>query len=219
MFGSQNGSLAVTGGRDIAPLINELLALPFTLRIATRDFHPRDHLSFASNHEPPNNKPFESFVTIANPYNSAETETSRLWPDHCIQGTPGCELVPELDSSRIDHIIEKGQDSRVEMYSAFAAPFSNPLVASSGLAEILKKKQITHVYTVGLALDYCVKATAIDAAKNGFKAFVVKDASRAVDSSQATLEALEKELDALNVQMTTSEGKEIDMVKMLTSDG
>lgn len=180
-FCPPNGSLAVAGGRDIVPILNELLALPFPVKIATKDFHPRDHISFASNHPPPDNKPFESIITIANPLNPSETQQTRLWPDHCVQGTPGAELLPELDVAQVHRIVEKGQDKRVEMYSAFADPFEQPCVSKSDLAKILHDEGITDVFVAGLAADYCVKCTAVDAAKEGFTTRVIGEATRAVD--------------------------------------
>jgi|SRR5579871_916334 len=211
----KNGSLAVQGGRDIAPVVNELLSLPFTLKIATKDFHPKDHISFASNHPPPNNVPFVTEITIANPYNPAETETTRLWPDHCIQGTKGAELIPELETSKVQHIIEKGQDKRVEMYSAFAAPFSNPVVSRSGLADTLKEAKITHVYVVGLAMDYCVKFTALDAAKEGFSTYVVHEGTRAVDPTK--WDNVRSQLEKAGVKMVNAVGEEVEKVKKLAS--
>jgi len=171
----------VQGGRDIVPLLNELLSLPFAVTIATKDFHPQDHISFASNHSPPDNVPFVSMITINNPLNSEEKQETRLWPDHCVQGTKGSELIPELKVDRVNHIVEKGQDKRVEMYSAFADPFQNPTVSRSKLAQILRDSGVTDVYVAGLAADYCVKYTALDAYREGFKTWVVGDATRAVD--------------------------------------
>jgi nicotinamidase-related amidase len=205
----------VQGGREIAPVVNELLSLPFTVTVATKDFHPQDHISFASNHPPPNNKPFESEITIANPYNPEETETTRLWPDHCVQGTKGSELVPELDASKIQHVVEKGQDKRVEMYSAFAAPFENPVVSRSGLADTLKRAGVTHVYVVGLAMDYCVKFTAIDAAKEGFSTYVIQEGTRAVDPP--SWKTVESQLATAGVKMVGVAGNEVAQVKSLAS--
>lgn len=165
------------------PLLNELLALPFAVKIATKDFHPQDHLSFASNHPAPDNVPFVSMVTLKNPLNPEETQETRLWPDHCVQGTKGAELLPELNAAAIDHIVEKGQDKRMEMYSAFADPFGNPSLSGSKLAQILRDAGVTDVYVAGLAADYCVKCTALDAQKEGFKTWVVDKGTRAVDSS------------------------------------
>ncbi len=203
------------GGRDIASVVNELLSIPFVVKVATKDFHPEDHISFASNHPPPNNVPFVTEITIANPYNLTETETTRLWPDHCVQGTKGAELVPELDASKVQHIIEKGQDKRVEMYSAFAAPFSNPVVSRSGLADTLKEAGVTHVYVVGLAMDYCVKFTALDAAKEGFSTYVVHEGTKAVDPTN--WDNVRTQLERAGVKMVSAGGEEVGEVKKLAS--
>lgn len=188
-----------------------MLSLPFALKIATKDFHPRDHVSFASNHPPPNNKPFESVITIANPLNPSETETTRLWPDHCVQGTPGSELVPELDVDKVDHIVEKGQDKRVEMYSAFADPFRNPTVTRSKLADTLRDRGITHVYIVGLAMDYCVNFTAVDSAKEMFTTYVVQEGTKAVDPSNWG--NVKSQLEAEGVALVNMDGEEVNRVK------
>ncbi|KAF5348677.1 hypothetical protein D9758_006825 [Tetrapyrgos nigripes] len=214
-FCPPNGSLAVAEGRTIASTVNKLLTLPFVLRIATKDFHPPDHISFANNHPAPNNVPFNSFATIKNPYNGTETETTRLWPVHCVQGTPGAELVPELDIRLVDKVIEKGKDKRVEMYSAFEAPFRNPIEASSGLAQTLKDVGITHVYVVGLAMDYCVKFTAIDAKKEGFETFVVSEGTKAVDPGPGGWGKTEKELDEAGIALISIDGEEVARVSGL----
>ncbi|RMZ68522.1 pyrazinamidase nicotinamidase [Pyrenophora seminiperda CCB06] len=203
--------MSVTGGRDIVPTINELLAYPFALKVATKDYHPRDHISFASNHTAPNNKPFESTFTIKNPLDPEETQETRLWPDHCIQGTKGAELLPELLVSKVDRIIEKGQDKRVEMYSAFADPFQSPCVAKSDLAETLRTAGITDVYVVGLAADYCVKYTAMDAQKEGFKTWVISDAVKAVDPS--SMDDVHKEYAEIGVTVIAKGDAQIQKVK------
>lgn len=110
--------------------------------------------------------------------------SSRLWPVHCVQGTPGAELVPELEAKRLDRIVDKGTDARVEMYSAFAAPFREPVVGRSGVAEALRLAGACRVYVVGLAADYCVKASAEDAVREGFEVVVVRDGTRAVDAAK-----------------------------------
>ncbi|KAI1840660.1 hypothetical protein JX265_006130 [Neoarthrinium moseri] len=178
-FCPPNGSLAVQGGRDIADSVNALLSLPFVLKIATKDWHPPSHVSFAANHD--GKQPFTDYITITNPANSNETYETRLWPVHCVQGTPGAELVPELEAGKVDKIIEKGQDDRVEMYSPFYDPFQEPRGCDSGLAGTLKDAGVTDVYVVGLAADYCVLNCAVDAAKEGFETFIVDEGTRAVD--------------------------------------
>jgi nicotinamidase-related amidase len=180
-IGFENGSLAVANGRDIHTIVNDLLNLPFVIRIATKDWHPANHISFAANHE--GKQPFVDFTTVVNPYNPTEAYESRLWPVHCVQDSDGAKLVPELDVSKIDAIIEKGICPEVEMYSAFYDPFIAPRVSDSGLSEKLKENDITDVYVVGLAADYCVKATALDVLKEGFRSHIVEEGTRAVDAS------------------------------------
>ncbi|KAJ3739749.1 Isochorismatase-like protein [Lentinula detonsa] len=215
-FCPPNGALAVAEGRSIAPIINDLLRLPFVQKIATKDFHPPDHVSFASNHPEPHNKPFISFVTIPNPYNPDETEISRLWPVHCVQGTPGAELIPELDISRVHMVVEKGQDARVEVYSAFGAPFRNPVVkeASTGLAQSLRNAGVTDVFVVGLAMDYCVRSTAIDAVAEGFKTYVIIEATKAVDPSEEGWGKTVKELESAGVNLVGLAGEELAKVRL-----
>jgi nicotinamidase-related amidase len=210
----QTGSLAVPNGRDVAEPINYLLTLPFVLRIATQDWHPTSHVSFAANHPAPNNQPFVSTMTIANPENPAETETTRLWPIHCVQESKGATLIPELDVGRVQRIVQKGMDDRVEAYSAFGPPFRDPPVGKSDLADVLKNESITHVYVVGLALDYCVKCTAIDAAEEGFQTYVVREGTKAVDPGEWG--NVEKEMAGKNVVMVDLSGEEVGKVKALS---
>lgn len=205
----------MTDGRSIAPVINDLLKLPWTLRVATKDMHPKDHISFASQHPPPNNKPFESSITIANPHNPEETQTTNLWPDHCVAGSPGSELIPELDVGRLDEVVEKGQDKRVEMYSAFCTPFLNPKIVETGLAKTLKEKGVTHVFCVGLAADFCVKATAIDAAKEGFETVVIREGTKGVEQGDEADKKLAQELEENNVKMVSVDGPEVAKVRDL----
>lgn len=161
----------------------------FDIKVATQDWHPQDHISFASNHEPPNNKPFESFIDMPNLVAGKPQESmkQRLWPVHCVQGTKGAELVDGLATDHVDIFIKKGTDARVEMYSAFADSFGNLTAGAGGvnedLAYILMDKSVTDVYVVGIAGDYCVKYTAIDAAKAGFSVTLVSDVQRCVDPS------------------------------------
>ena len=144
-------------------MINDLLSLPgFVAKVATKDYHPTDHVSFASNHK--DAKPFETFIDMQNHVGGRPEETmkQRLWPVHCVQGTEGSEIIDEIDMSNVGLIVQKGMDARVEMYSAFADSFGNLTAGRGGvshdLEKILKEKSISHVYVVGLAGDYCVKA-------------------------------------------------------------
>jgi nicotinamidase-related amidase len=189
--------------------VNKLLDLPFAIKIATKDWHPTDHISFASNHA--GKKPFVDFTTIINPTNASETYETRLWPDHCIQNTPGAELVPELDVKKVDKVVEKGQRKEVEMYSAFYDPLEKPRVSDSGLAGVLKEKGVTDVYVVGLAADYCVKATAVDAAKEGFKTCIVEEGTRPVD--EGLWKEVQGELTPKGVKVVNFSGEEVGKVE------
>ena len=211
-FCEPNGSLAVKGGRELANVWNDLLSLPFAVKLATRDYHPKDHISFASQHS--GKEAFTSSHTINNPENHEDTAfTTLLWPDHCIQGTQGCEFIPELDLTKVTQTIEKGQDKRVESYSAFGPVYRNPAVAMSGLGEKLKKEGISDLYVVGLAFDYCVKHTAIDAVEHGFRTYVIEDATKAVDQSDAGIAATRKELQDSGVVLIDLSSKELAAVR------
>jgi nicotinamidase-related amidase len=122
-------------------------------------------------------------------------------------------LLSELDVSKIDHIVEKGQDKRVEMYSAFADPFKNPRVAESDLAKTLRDADVTDVFVVGLAADYCVKHTAIDSAKEGFKTWVIGEATKAVDPS--SLEAVHLEYEKAGVSVIGRDDVQVEKVREL----
>jgi nicotinamidase-related amidase len=218
----QTGSLAVAGGRDIAALINHLISLPgFLLRVATQDWHPISHVSFASNHPPPDNKPFEDYVDVRNWVAGKQDETTkqRLWPVHCVQGTSGAEIIDEIDVGKIDLMVKKGIDERVEMYSVFADSFGNMTAGSGGvshdLATVLKEKETTHVYVVGLAGDYCVKATAIDAAKAGFESYVVEEGTRCVSSQD--WDAVKGDLYRQNVMVVSVDGEEVGRVRKIAT--
>jgi len=199
-FCPPNGSLAVAQGRDVIPVINELLRLPFVVKIATKDHHPPDHVSFATNHE--GKEPFKSLTTIVNPYNSAETYETLLWPVHCVVDTPGNELVKELDITKVDAVVLKGKDPRVEMYSAIASPFRNPRVEEgSELVELLSARKVTRVYVVGLAGDYCVKSTAIDCVREGgWETVVIEEGVRSVDPGEGW-EAAKREMEDAGVRV------------------
>ncbi|KAF9872531.1 isochorismatase [Colletotrichum karsti] len=207
-FCPPHGALAVAGGRDIHTVVNSLLRMPFVTKIATKDWHPRDHISFASNHQ--GKEPFVDSIDIVNPRNSAETYPTRLWPVHCVQGTSGAALVSELDTSAVDTIIEKGQVREVEMYSAFYDPFRSPRVADSGLAGTLKEKGVTDVFVVGLAGDYCVKFTALDASKEGFRTFIVEEGTKPVDPK--SWDECKGGLEASGVRIVSVEGPEVRKV-------
>ena len=200
-FAPPHGALAVPDGRTIAPTINRLLQLPWALRVATQDWHPPNHTSFASNHQ--GSKPMQK-TPMTNPLNPEETQSVMLCPDHCIQGTPGAELVPELDVSRIDHLVRKGQDDRVEMYSAFRDVFENPPVVKSDLASTLKAKSVKKVFVTGLAMDFCVNATALHAAAEGYQTTVLADAAKGINDSSDYMDKFKDNLKQHHVEFLTS---------------
>jgi nicotinamidase/pyrazinamidase len=161
------GSLAVPEGDKIIPVANRLQAA-FPLVVATQDWHPLNHGSFAANH--PGRKPFEQIDLNSLP--------QTLWPIHCVQGTRGAELAKDLQRERITKIFHKGTDAGIDSYSGL---YDNGHRKSTGLGEWLKAKGVTEVYVCGLATDYCVKFTALDAAQSGFKTYFIEDASRGVN--------------------------------------
>ena len=205
--------MAIAEGREIATTINGLLELPFALKVATRDFHPKDHISFDTSHNPPK-KAFESSVKIKNPSNEEEAEVP-IWPAHCVQGTRGSEIIPELDVSKLDEIVEKGKDKSLEMFSGFADVFGSKSskAASQDLAGLLNGEGITHIFTVGLAGDYCVKCTALDARKEGFQVFVVHEAIRSVDPGRKGWEAAKSQLEDQGIKIISIHGPEIEEVE------
>jgi nicotinamidase/pyrazinamidase len=161
------GSLAVKGGDTIVPLINRL-AKSFSNVILTQDWHTADHVSFASQHA--GKKPFEM---TALPYGEQV-----LWPDHCVQGTPGAELVKGLDVPHARLVLRKGFHRNVDSYSAFLEADQK---TQTGLAGYLRSAGIQRVFFCGLATDYCVAWSALDARKLGFGAAVIEDACRGID--------------------------------------
>lgn len=161
------GALAVEGGDEVVSVINRL-GRGFPHVLMTQDWHPKEHQSFASSH--PGRQPFE---TIEMPY-GAQT----LWPDHCVQGTAGADFHPELDLPKAELIVRKGFRPEIDSYSAF---FENDHTARTGLAGYLRDRQLRRLFVVGLATDYCVHYSAVDARKEGFETIVIEDACRAID--------------------------------------
>jgi nicotinamidase/pyrazinamidase len=161
------GALAVTGGDEIVPQVNALIQT-FDHVILTQDWHPAGHSSFASAH--PGKAPFE---TVAMPYGE-----QTLWPDHCVQGTPGADFHPALDWTKAELVIRKGFRAGIDSYSAF---FENDRSTPTGLAGYLRERDISDVTLVGLATDFCVAYSAIDAVRHGLKATVLMNACRAID--------------------------------------
>ncbi|MBV4473496.1 bifunctional nicotinamidase/pyrazinamidase [Pseudomonas sp. B2M1-30] len=172
------GQLAVPEGDLIIPLINRLSGL-FKQVIITQDWHPAGHASFASSH--PGRKPYD---VIQLPYGE-----QTLWPDHCVQATPGAGFHPALQLPHAQLVIRKGCNPDIDSYSAFLeADRATP----TGLTGYLKERGIDTLYMVGLALDFCVMFSALDARAAGFNAFVVTDACRAIDLNGSLAVAIER---------------------------
>lgn len=161
------GALPVPHGDQVIPVANRVQH-SFDLVVATQDWHPLDHGSFAANH--PGRQPGDLIEL-----NGLEQV---LWPVHCVQETTGAAFAPTLDAHRAKRIFKKGTDPAIDSYSGF---FDNGQRNSTGLGEYLKDKDVTDVYILGLATDYCVKFTALDARRLGFDTHVIEDACRGVE--------------------------------------
>ncbi|MFO8029378.1 MAG: bifunctional nicotinamidase/pyrazinamidase [Cyclonatronaceae bacterium] len=161
------GALAVPEGDQVVPLINRLTG-HFDVILNTQDWHPSGHHSFASSHEGK-----EPFDVVKMDYGDQV-----LWPDHCVQGSPGSRFHPDLDITSSQLIVRKGFRKEIDSYSAF---FENDQKTVTGLAGYLKDRKIDTLYVTGLAADFCVKWTVLDAIKLGFQVNVVEDAVRGID--------------------------------------
>ena len=165
------GSLAVAGGDEIVPVVNELQK-KFNLVVATKDWHPPGHASFET-----------------------------LWPPHCVQGSAGAEFVAALDTRRVAQVFLKGTDPAVDSYSGF---FDNEHKRSTGLGDYLRAQGVTDVFICGLATDYCVKFTALDALRLGFRTTVVADACRGVEVEAGDTARAVEEMRAAGAEIVES---------------
>ncbi len=163
------GALPVPEGDRVVPVINRLLGLPW-VRVATRDWHPPDHCSFRPH--------------------------GGTWPPHCVAGTPGAELHPELRRDLVQQLVSMGTDRGVEAYSGFQG---------TGLARLLRQAGIQRVFVCGLATDYCVRATALDARREGFEVVVLTDAVRGVEVQPGDCARALAEMHAAGVRQGTSD--------------
>ena len=161
------GALAVPRGDEVIPVVNGVSA-KFELVVATQDWHPADHGSFAAQH--PGRK--QGDVIELNGLQQI------LWPAHCVQQTPGAAFAAGLDMTRVARVFQKGTDRGIDSYSGF---FDNGRRRATGLGDYLKEQGVGSVYVLGLATDYCVKFTALDAAGLGFRTLLIEDGCRAVE--------------------------------------
>jgi len=185
------GSLEVPGGDEVVPVINQLKPY-FDLVIASQDWHPADHASFVTNHE---GHQIGDKIKV----NGLE---QILWPPHCIQESQGADFHPGLDTERIDQIIRKGIDPSVDSYSAF---FDNGHRHDTGLPAYLQKHGVRDVYICGLALNVCVKFTALDAISLGFNTYLIVDACRGVELKPGDIEQAVEEMKNAGVRVVKSE--------------
>lgn len=184
------GNLAVEDADLVIPLINRL-ALRFQNVILTQDWHPEHHISFADNH--PHHVVFEQIELAYG--------TQVLWPSHCVQGTYGADFHPDLTIPHAQLVIRKGFHPNIDSYSAFKeADHQTP----TGLASYLRERSITQLYIVGVATDFCVAWTALDAQQEGFKTYVIEDACRAIDLDGSLEQAWQNML-AVGIQRVQSE--------------
>ena len=170
------GSLAIEGGDKVVDVINRVAPF-FGYVVATKDWHPAGHVSFASSH--PGKKPFDTAIS------GGVSQT--LWPDHCVRGTPGAQLHPRLDTKAFAAVIHKGRRPLMDSYSAF---FENDGKTSTGLEFLLRGLGYSTVFVCGLATDVCVKFSGQDALRLRFATYLIEDASRGV-AEKSTIEALQ----------------------------
>jgi nicotinamidase/pyrazinamidase len=173
------GALAVPRGGEVVPVINRL-ARRFEHVVLTQDWHPAGHQSFASSHS--GRKPYE---TIEVAYGS-----QILWPDHCVQGTPGADFHKELQIPHAELVLRKGYHREIDSYSAF---YENDRTTHTGLAGYLRERGLRRIFVAGLAFDFCVRYSTEDAHREGFEVMVIEEACRGIDvggSVAATREAL-----------------------------
>jgi len=180
------GALAVSDGDAVIEPIHRA-AQHFQHIILTQDWHTSDHNSFASAH--PGKKPFEQIELSYGP--------QTLWPDHCVQGTPGADFHPALQLTRAELILRKGFRPAIDSYSAF---FENDRTTATGLGGYLRERGLTRVFLVGLAYDYCVGYSALDARRLGLPAVILRDACRAIDLN-GSVAAIEREFATAGVQL------------------
>jgi nicotinamidase/pyrazinamidase len=184
------GALAVPEGDEVVPVINRLQAR-FDLVVATQDWHPPAHGSFAVNH--PGRKVYDVVDLNGLP--------QVLWPVHCVQSTAGAEFVAGLDRSRVARVFQKGTDPGIDSYSGF---FDNGYRKATGLGDYLKQRGVDAVYVCGLATDYCVKFTALDARQLGFETYLIEDASRGVNVKPGDVDRAIAEMRAAGVRVISS---------------
>jgi nicotinamidase/pyrazinamidase len=182
-----SGALPVPEGDCVVPIANSLMP-HFDIVVATQDWHPANHGSFASQH--PGRKPGD-VIQLAG-------VSQVLWPDHCVQGSRGAQLHDDLNLGKLDHVVRKGTDPKIDSYSGF---YDNGHRRATGLSTYLQERQVTDVYILGLATDYCVKFTALDAVQEGFKTWLIEDGCRGVNLKPDDVDIAKREMKAAGVKL------------------
>ncbi len=181
----EGGALAVPGGSQVIPVAQAWMPL-FPLVVATQDWHPANHQSFACQHPG---------LNVGDVF-SLNGLTQIAWPDHCVQETHGAELVTALDRALIHHIVQKGQDPTIDSYSGF---FDNGHRRATGLESLLRANNVDTVFVMGLATDYCVKFMALDAVQLGFKTYLIEPGCRGVELQQGDCQRAIQEMQSAGV--------------------
>jgi len=186
----KGGNLAVPDGDAVMTIANQLQS-HFDLIVATKDWHPQDHMSFASNNPDGKVGELRMFGNLS----------QVLWPDHCVQESRGSQFHPELEIQAINKIIYKGTDKTIDSYSAF---FDNAHLRATGLIDYLESAEVTDIYIMGLATDYCVKFSCLDAVLLGLNVYVIVDACRGVELNEGDIQSALDELNSVGVNLIHS---------------
>jgi nicotinamidase/pyrazinamidase len=181
------GALAVNDGHEVVPMANRLMP-EYELVVATQDWHPAEHKSFASQHS---GRAVGDVVEL-------HGLDQMLWPDHCVAGTRGAELSGKLNHRGIHHVVRKGTDPGIDSYSGF---FDNARRKATGLVELLRKHGVNEIHIMGLATDYCVKATALDGIDLGFRVVLLTEGVRGVDLNNGDSQRAIEEMRAAGVEI------------------
>ena len=181
------GALAVAQGDEVIPVINRI-APDFDLVVCTQDWHPADHQSFASQH---------AGATVGNVIRLNDLDQV-LWPDHCVQNSPGAQFADALDSRWTEHVFRKGTDVGVDSYSGF---YDNGRRSATGMGDFLKSQGVTEISVTGIATDYCVLFTALDGRSLGFDVRLIQEACRGVELFPGDIAAAIEEMRCAGVQI------------------
>lgn len=186
----ERGALAVAGGLELVSVANRLMP-NFEVVVATQDWHPPDHQSFASQHPG---------LSVGDRFQLGGLAQT-AWPDHCVQDSHGAEFVKTLNLEKVQRVVRKGTDRGIDSYSGF---FDNGHLRSTGLTDYLREQSVNQVFVMGLATDYCVRATVLDALQEGFSTTLIVDGCRGVNLQQGDVENAINEMIAAGAKTASS---------------